>query len=67
MPSSQSPQVKTCVTCQYWEGTRKPSKPFRDHVEYASNQEKGECGLHREQQRYASSGCGKWEKWGVLK
>src|ERR1017187_1910835 len=43
MSSSQSPQVKTCVTCQYWGGTRKASSPFRDGVEYGSNQDKGEC------------------------
>lgn len=68
MTKSQSSSWKWCVTCQCWGGTRKTSV-FRDRVEYASDQDKGECiggGWNRSQQN-ANSTCNSWEKWSVLK
>ena len=66
MPTKLS-SWKNCVTCEYWAGTRKVASA-RDHVEYLSDNDKGEClGKYNRQLRAANLTCEKWLKWGVLK
>lgn len=67
MANRKSYTWKQCVTCEYWGGSRKAST-FRDHAEYNSDQDKGECvgGGWNKTQKTAISTCAKWAKWGVL-
>jgi len=68
MDKSKPSSWRNCVTCQLWNGPRKIST-FRDHVEYKSDQDKGECvgGAWNRMEKTAMSNCNKWEKWSVLK
>jgi hypothetical protein len=61
---------KNCATCEFWGGSRKLSS-FRDAVEYADDNVKGECvaigGFFSRRQTSARQACDKWVKWSVLK
>lgn len=68
MSTTKLSTTKQCVTCQYWAGPRKADFS-RLRAEYGNDRDEGECcgGGWNRHQKTASSTCGKWEKWGVLK
>ncbi len=68
MKESKPSSWKSCVTCDFWGGSRKPGT-FRDKVEYGSNSDLGECigGPWDKMQKNAFFNCSGWKKWSVLK
>ncbi len=56
--------VKQCVTCEYWQGPRKPDA-FGRNAQY-SGAAVGECAKHSRQQK-AGASCHHWRKWALLK
>jgi len=67
-PQTLPSSFKNCATCEHWNGPRKATT-FRDRVEFASNEDKGECvgGAFDRSQMTARTSCNKWEKWRLLK
>lgn len=67
MPRHQI-NMKNCVTCQFWQGARKPSE-LKGWVEYGRDSDQGECALGKwaRQTLKAMFSCRDWEKWGAVR
>ncbi len=63
MSISTSSSNRKCVTCKFWQGSRRASS-LRDYVQWESNQGKAGCVLDRSgRQSDAMESCSKWEQW----
>lgn len=54
---------KICATCARWGGSRRPADPFRNYVEFESNQ-RGMCygGTFNLSEMSPMTTCPKWEQ-----